>query len=195
MKPARRSQIKNLLVKTIIIAGAIGLLTGIILTFTSGKKPVVTYTPPTQNYPRPTSWKTISLTDYKLSICLPPKWETTARGHIIFNRDANYQPGVADIKELTYNGESIKEEYLKQKLQYEQDNAKLITQTVIKEMNFNNFPVLLIKIPTFPEAYVFTLNNKLYEASLYSWNLVNDSHDAFLKDIYTMLGCVKSIEK
>jgi len=38
---------------------------------------------------------------------------------------------------------------------------------------------------------VFVFNNKLYEVQLASWNLVNDSQSVFLKDVYTVVGCVK----
>lgn len=156
-----------------------------------------TPTPITQNYPRPSSWKTITISSLKISLCLPPKWEwetdASGYGHIVFNRDPAYKPNVAWINFFDYKGGSRREEYINLKVQYEYEPDKLRNETKVDEFSINGQSVLKIAIPSFPEAIVFVLDNKLYEVSLASWNLVNDSQSAFLKDIYTMVGCIQPI--
>lgn len=143
------------------------------------------------NYPHPSSWKTVVIGD--LSLCLPPKWEVSkeSAAQIIFNRDPGYKPNVAMVNSYNYKGGSRRDEYINTRVQYEYEPDQLKSKTKVSELEINGQSVLQIAIPTFPEALVFVLKNKLYAVELSSWNLVNDSKVDFYKDIYTMIGCAK----
>ncbi len=147
----------------------------------------------TQNYPKPASWKSVNIPNHGISICLPPKWEANEWGYTVFNRDPAYRPDVLWINKFDYKGGSRRDEYILMKVQYEYEPEKLKNETKVNELTINGRSVLKIAIPSFPEALVFILNNKLYEVQLASWNLVNDSQAAFLKDVYTVVGCVKPL--
>ena len=171
------------------------LFNQILTTFKFVNKPLSTVSPvvATQNYPRPTSWKSVNIANHGISTCLPPKWETDEWGHTIFNRDPAYKPDVLWFNKFDYKGGSRRDEYINMKVQYEYEPEKLKNETKVSELTINGRSVLKIAIPSFPEALVFVLNNKLYEVQLASWNLVNDSQSAFLKDVYTVVGCVKPL--
>jgi len=143
-----------------------------------------------QNYPRPPTWKSVNIANHNISICLPPKWEADEWGHVVFNRDPAYKPDVLWFNKFDYKGGSRRDQYIKQ---YGYEAEKLKNETKVSELTINGISVLKIAIPSFPEALVFVLNNKLYEVQLASWNLVNDSQSAFLKDVYTVVGCVKPL--
>jgi len=171
------------------------LFNQILSTFKFVNRPVTEGSPTvvTRNYPRPASWKTVNIANYGISICLPPKWEADEWGHTVFNRDLAYKPDALWFNKFDYKGGSRRDEYINLKVQYEYEPEKLKNETKVTELTINGKSVLKIAIPFFPEALVFVLNNKLYEVQLASWNLVNDSQSAFLKDVYTVVGCVKSL--
>jgi hypothetical protein len=147
-------------------------------------------TSPVSRYPKPASWKTVNIAKLNVSVCLPLKWEANEQGNIVFNRDPAYKPDVATIVKYDYLGGSRRDEYINIKVKYEYEPEKLKNATKVSEVNINGLAVLSVAIPTFPEALVFVKNNQLYEVAMSSWNLVNDSKSAFLKDIYTMVGCI-----
>lgn len=171
------------------------LFNQILSTFKFVNRPIIEGSPTvvTQNYPRPASWKTVNIANHGISICLPPKWEADEWGHTVFNRDPAYKPDVLGFNKFDYKGGSRRDEYISLKVQYEYEPEKLKNETKVSELTINGRSVLKITIPSFPEALVFVLNSKLYEVQLASWNLVNDSQTAFLKDVYTVIGCVKSL--
>jgi hypothetical protein len=145
-------------------------------------------------YPKPPSWRTVVVKNKGISICLPPKWEVADEyGNIIFNRDPGYKPSVAQINYYDYKGGSRREEYINLKVRYEYEPAKLKSETKVTELYINGRSVLRISIPSFPEALVFVMGNRLYAVELSFWNLVNDSQAAFNRDIYTMIGCAQPI--
>lgn len=146
-----------------------------------------------QNYPKPSSWKTVNILNHNISICLPPQWEADEWGHTVFNRDSAYKPDVLWINKFDYKGGSKGNEYINLKVLNEYEPEKLKNETKVSELSINGKSVLKIAIPSFPEALVFVLDNKLYEVQLASWNLVNDSQSAFLKDVYTVVGCIKHL--
>jgi len=169
------------------------LFNQILSTFKFVNKPVSAVSPAvaTQNYLRPTSWKSVNISNHGISTCLPPKWEADEWGHTIFNRDSAYKPDVLWFNKFDYKGGSRRDEYINMKVQYEYEPEKLKNETKVSDLTINGRSVLKIAIPSFPEALVFVFNNKLYEVQLASWNLVNDSQSVFLKDVYTVVGCVK----
>lgn len=194
-KSARAKLFDASLIKTLLATALLGLLTGIVVTYFSRTRfdLALPASFPVINYPRPADWRVVSLTDYKISLCLPPHWETSPHGHIVAQRATDYQPGVADIREFPFNGESLRDEYLRKKLKTNPDLVKAKTQIVSRESVVNGLPILLVTLPGSSETLIFAINNKLYEVSLYAWNLVSNSRETFLKDLYTMLGCAKTI--
>jgi hypothetical protein len=154
----------------------------------------------TQNYPRPSNWKTVTIPEMKISLCLPPKWVVgteqqpiTDYVEIFFERDPQYRPRATSIRKMAYSGGSRREEYINSKVQYEYEPEKLKKETTVQELVINGRSVLKITIPSFLEELVFVISNSLYSFDIDYKNLVNDSRSAFEKDIYTIVGCIESL--
>lgn len=159
--------------------------------------PTISSPPPARslNYPKPATWQTVSSHYLGISLCLPPKWEFAdpSSGQIYFARDPNYRPAATYIDFMLYKGGSRREEYVNAKVQYEPDPEELKKKTTVKEWNVNGKSVLEVAIPSFPEVLLFSLNDRLYSVSVSYDPMVNDSKSAFRKDIFTLVGCIKSL--
>lgn len=135
------------------------------------------------------------------SICLPSKWEFdklrdgSLSTQISFNRDPAYRPTVAYIQDIPYSSGSLREAYYKF---WGSEYPNVRQLVAIKEISIGSNTVLTItsgldnsqvSLPDGNLAVVWYANNKLWKAGLSSWNMVNDSQSAFLKDFYTAINC------
>lgn len=150
------------------------------------------------NYPKPNSWKTVTIPAMGISLCLPPKWELGIGSwpnymEMYFARDPQYRPRATAVRLEAYNGGSRREEYINLKVQYEYNPEDLKNRATVSELTINGRQVLDIAIPSFPRVLVFVLNNQLLTVDKDYEPLVNDSESAFQKDIYTIVGCIESL--
>lgn len=142
---------------------------------------------------RPPHWNDTDIISVDIQTCLPSNWKSDPKqpSRIYLDRDPSYQPTVATLGRLPYYNGSRRQEYLKQKTQYEKSAEELTNSAVVKEIVVNNRSVLDISIHSFPQALVFASHGNLIEVQLGVWNMISDSEAAFRHDIYTMISCIK----
>jgi len=162
--------------------------------FTTSK---VTPTPVAKavSYSKPTDWKTVTMSTYNISFCLPQNWNIDTNqpyNTVYYERDLAYRPSMFTVIRNKYNGGSTREQFITQKVAYEQDAQQIRNSAKVQEYSINNKKVLKIDLYSFPSALVFVDNNWLYEIQLASSELPNPQHPNYLQEMFTVVGCFKS---
>jgi hypothetical protein len=157
--------------------------------FTGSVEPTIKSSTPSQTYVPGKDWQTVTNASVGIKTCLPPKWEFDL-GMIYFNRDPQFRPATGEIKSFAYKGGSRREEFINYLTQFDNLSPEDKAKIKVSDVSINGKSFLKISSPGFAEFLVTVNGNNLYGVSGTSTLL---SQDTYMREIYTIAGCLKSI--